>query len=163
MTSDMELSLPARAGNIALVRHALGALGETLAIDEQLLSDVRLAVTEACSNVVVHAYADRTPGSLEVCVTLHGDELTVIVRDDGVGIAPNPASPGLGLGLPLIASLADSVQLGRDEHERTEVCMMFSLSDAPHRYESLDGADPARSASSSDGDENDQADPAALR
>lgn len=128
MTPDMELALPARAENIVLIRHAFGAFGEALAVDEELLSDVRLAVTEACSNVVVHAYADGTPGPLEVLATLDEDTLTVVVRDEGPGIAPHPDSPGLGLGLPLIASLAESVQLGRDERERTEVCMTFSLS-----------------------------------
>lgn len=128
MTPDMELALPARAENIALIRHAFGALGETLAVDEELLSDVRLAVTEACSNVVVHAYADDTPGPLEVLATLDDRALTVVVRDEGPGIAPHPDSPGLGLGLPLIASLAESVHLGRDEQERTEVCMTFLLS-----------------------------------
>jgi anti-sigma regulatory factor (Ser/Thr protein kinase) len=129
MTPDMELALPARAENIALIRHAFGALGETLAVDEELLSDVRLAVTEACSNVVVHAYDDETPGPLEVLATLDDGTLTVVVRDEGPGIVPHPDSPGLGLGLPLIASLAETVQLGRDERERTEVCMTFSLSD----------------------------------
>lgn len=128
MTPDMELALPARAENIALIRHAFGALGEALAVDEELLSDVRLAVTEACSNVVVHAYADDAPGPLEVLATVEDGALTVVVRDEGSGIAPHPDSPGLGLGLPLIASLAESVQLGRDERERTEVCMTFSLS-----------------------------------
>ncbi len=135
MTPDLELSLPAQAENIALVRHAFGALGEVLDLDEQLLSDIRLAITEACSNVVVHAYADRPPGPLDVCATLENDELTVIVRDEGPGIAPHPDSPGLGLGLPLIASLANSVQLGRDERERTEVCMTFSLSQHPHNHQ----------------------------
>ncbi len=129
MTPDMELALPARAENIALIRHAFGALGEALAVEEELLSDVRLAVTEACSNVVVHAYPDEDPGPLEVLATVDDGALTVVVRDEGSGIAPHPDSPGLGLGLPLIASLAESVQLGRDDQERTEVCMRFPLSD----------------------------------
>jgi serine/threonine-protein kinase RsbW len=144
MTPDMELSLPARAENIALVRHAFGALGEALAVDEQLLSDMRLAITEACSNVVVHAYAGREPGPLEVDATLHEDELTVVVRDDGPGIAPHPGSPGLGLGLPLIASLSQSVELGRNEHERTEVRMTFALSGAPHQYSMAQDGAPER-------------------
>lgn len=132
MTPDMELSLPARAENIALVRHALGALTEAVAIDQQLLSDIRLAITEACSNVIVHAYTDRPPGPMEVCATLGRQELSVVVRDEGPGISPHPDSPGLGLGLPLIASLADSVHLGRDERERTEVRMTFSLPAVAH-------------------------------
>jgi serine/threonine-protein kinase RsbW len=141
MTPDMELSLPARAENIALIRHAFGALGEALAIDEQLLSDVRLAVTEACSNVIVHAYADRPPGPLEVDATLLDGELAVVVRDEGPGIVPHPGGPGLGLGLPLIASLSEAVELGHDELRRTEVRMTFSLSGAQQQREPLSGDD----------------------
>jgi serine/threonine-protein kinase RsbW len=127
-TPDMELALPARATNIAVVRHAFGALGEAFAVDEEILSNIRLAVTEACTNVVVHAYPDEHEGLLEVAATLREDKLEIVVRDEGPGIGPRPGSPGLGLGLPLIVSLAESVQLGRDEDERTEVRMVFPLS-----------------------------------
>jgi serine/threonine-protein kinase RsbW len=129
MTPDIELALPARAENIAIVRHAFGALHEAYDIDAQILSDIRLAVTEACTNVVVHAYPENEEGPLEMLATLLGRELIVVVRDTGRGIGPRPDSPGLGLGLPLIASLTESVQLGRDEEERTEVRMTFLLSD----------------------------------
>ncbi len=130
----MQLALPARAENIAIVRHAFGALGEAYALDTQTLSDIRLAVTEACTNVVVHAYPDGQEGPMEVLATMLGDELTVVVRDEGEGIGPRPDSPGLGLGLPLIASLAENVQLGRDQEERTEVRMTFALYDDLERY-----------------------------
>ncbi len=93
MTPDMELALPARAENIALIRHAFGALGEALAVDEELLSDVRLAVTEACSNVVVHAYADDTPGPLEVLAAVEDGALTVVVRDGGPASPRTPTAP----------------------------------------------------------------------
>jgi anti-sigma regulatory factor (Ser/Thr protein kinase) len=125
--ADVTLLLPARPENVAIVRHALGALGEVLEVDAQTLSDIRLAVTEACTNVVVHAYPDGSEGPLEVLATLAGEELTVVVRDEGEGITPRPDSPGLGLGLPLIASLAEKVQLGHDAQKRTEVRMTFSL------------------------------------
>ena len=118
---------------------------------------MRLAVTEACSNVVVHAYADDAPGPLEVLATLDDDTLTVVVRDEGPGIAPHPDSPGLGLGLPLIASLAESVQLGRDEQERTEVCMTFLLSDGIISGTSS-STYPTGDAPRADG-QNDQIDP----
>lgn len=127
-TPEMELTLPARAENIAIVRHAFGALGDAFAVDEQRLADIRLAVTEACTNVVVHAYPERDDGPLEVQANVEGEQLTIVVRDEGKGISPRPDSPGLGLGLPLIASLADSVQLGHDADGRTEVRMGFSLS-----------------------------------
>jgi serine/threonine-protein kinase RsbW len=142
MTPDMQLALPARAENIAIVRHAFGALGEAYELDGQTLSDIRLAITEACTNVVVHAYPDGQEGPMEVRATLLGEELTVVVRDKGEGIGPRPDSPGLGLGLPLIASLAENVQLGRDEDEHTEVRMTFSLCDAPHQYGDDPGASP---------------------
>jgi serine/threonine-protein kinase RsbW len=130
-TPDMELALPARAANIAVVRHAFGALGEAFACDEQILANIRLAVTEACTNVVVHAYPDGREGPLEICATLQEEKLLVVVRDEGPGIAPRADSPGLGLGLPLIASLTESVLLGRDDEDRTEVRMTFALSDDP--------------------------------
>jgi serine/threonine-protein kinase RsbW len=129
-TPDMELALPARAANIAVVRHAFGALGEAFAVDEQILSNIRLAVTEACTNVVVHAYPDGHEGMLEILATLQEQKLVVVVRDEGPGIGPRPDSPGLGLGLPLIVSLTESVLLGRDADERTEVRMTFPLSTA---------------------------------
>jgi serine/threonine-protein kinase RsbW len=126
-TPDMEMALPARAENIAVVRHAFGALTEALEIDEEVVSDIRLAVTEACTNVVVHAYPDDQEGPLEVLATLSDSQLTVLVRDEGPGIVPRPDSPGLGLGLPLIASLTEAMQLGHGEDGRTEVRMTFSL------------------------------------
>lgn len=135
MTPDMQIALPARAENIAIVRHAFGALEDAYALDAQILSDIRLAVTEACTNVVVHAYPDGREGPMEVLATLLGDELRVVVRDEGRGIGPRPDSPGLGLGLPLIASLTESVQLGRDREERTEVRMTFSLTEPPNHYD----------------------------
>jgi anti-sigma regulatory factor (Ser/Thr protein kinase) len=127
MAPDMELALPARAENIAIVRHALGGFAEAYAIPDGRLSDIRLAVTEACANVVVHAYPDRQDGEMEVLASVEGEEMTVRVRDWGRGIRPRPDSPGLGLGLSLIAALAETVQLGHDEQEHTEVKMTFSL------------------------------------
>lgn len=123
---DLSLTLPARAENVAVVRHAIGGLGEALDIDQHTLADIRLAVTEACTNAVVHAYPDGE-GPLEVSVLLHDDLLTLVVCDEGRGIVPRTDSPGLGLGLPLIATLAETLELGTDEAERTEVRMTFRL------------------------------------
>lgn len=142
MKPDMELALAARAENIAIVRHALGGLGEVYGISDEKLSDIRLAVTEACSNVVVHAYpeganlSDRPGwGMMEISTTMVGDDLGVVVRDWGEGIRPRPDSPGLGLGLSLMAALADTVQLGHDTSEHTEVRMSFVLSERESEQE----------------------------
>jgi anti-sigma regulatory factor (Ser/Thr protein kinase) len=73
----MELTLPARAGSLAIVRDALRALGKLLGIDEQKLADICLAVTEACTNVVVHAYPDESDGPLDVIVWLGSPQMAV--------------------------------------------------------------------------------------
>jgi anti-sigma regulatory factor (Ser/Thr protein kinase) len=84
-------------------------------------------VTEACTNVVVHAYPGRVDGPLGVRATVDEATLTVVVSDQGRGILPRPDSPGLGLGLPLIATLAESLELGTGPDHETEVRMTFEL------------------------------------
>ena len=124
---DLLLSLPARAENVAVVRHAFGGLGDVLELTEQTLSDIKLAVTEACTNVVVHAYPDREDGPLGVQAILDESTLTIVVTDEGRGVLPRADSPGLGLGLPLIATLAESLELGTGDNQETEVRMTFDL------------------------------------
>jgi anti-sigma regulatory factor (Ser/Thr protein kinase) len=124
--ADLVLSLPARAENVAVVRHAFGGLGEALEMPEQLLSDIKLAVTEACTNVVIHAYPDGE-GPMEVRAVLGDERLSVVVRDEGRGVVPRADSPGLGLGLPLIATLTESLELGTGADDATEVRMTFRL------------------------------------
>jgi anti-sigma regulatory factor (Ser/Thr protein kinase) len=123
---DLELTLPARAENVAVVRHAFGGLGDVLDISDQALSDIKLAVTEACTNVVVHAYPG-SEGPLGVRAHIEDRRLTIVVTDRGRGILPRADSPGLGLGLPLIATLAESLELGKGSDEQTEVRMTFNL------------------------------------
>jgi len=124
---DFELKLPAFAENVAVVRHAIGGLAEVMVIDEQTLADIKLAITEACTNVVIHAYDDGEDGLLEVDASVQDACLSVVIRDNGRGIVPRPDSPGLGLGLPLIATLAETLELGKDDVEHTEVRMTFRL------------------------------------
>jgi anti-sigma regulatory factor (Ser/Thr protein kinase) len=126
-TPDFELILPARAENVAVVRHAVGGLGDALDVPDHALADVKLAVTEACTNVVVHAYPDEQPGPMTVRARLGAEELTVVVSDEGRGIVPRPDSPGLGHGLPHLATHAASLELGTNEREETEVRMTFAL------------------------------------
>ena len=113
---DLELTLPARAENVAVVRHAFGGLGDALSVDEQTLADIKLAVTEACTNVVVHAYPDGDDGPIEVEATLDDERLTVVVRDEGRGIVPRPDSPGLG---PRPAADRDARRVARARHATT--------------------------------------------
>jgi serine/threonine-protein kinase RsbW len=86
-----------------------------------------MAVTEACTNVVVHAYEGE--GVLEVEMIADEEGLTIVVRDHGLGIHPRPAgsgAPALGLGLPLIAALSDAFELRGSAGMGTEVRMTFA-------------------------------------
>ena len=127
---DLELSLPARAENVAVVRHVLGGIGDALDLDHEVLADIKLAVSEACANVVVHAYADGGPGFMDLEVTTQDHHLAVVVRDHGRGMTPRADSPGLGVGLPLIASLAETLELTNGADGGTEVRMTFATSGA---------------------------------
>jgi anti-sigma regulatory factor (Ser/Thr protein kinase) len=125
---EVVLNMPARAEGVGVVRQALAGLADALAFDAAVLSDMKMAVTEACTNVVVHAYDDE-PGLLEVAMVTGDDDLTIVVRDHGTGIAPKPARtepPALGLGLPLIAALSDAFELRGSAGKGTEVRMTFA-------------------------------------
>src|SRR3954462_13613964 len=65
----LQMTLPAQPENISVIRRVLDALGETLRLHPELLEDLRLAVTEACTNVVRHAYADDEQGTIELVIT----------------------------------------------------------------------------------------------
>ena len=127
---DLELTLPARPENVAVARHAIGGFADVLDVPDQTLADVKLAVTEACTNVVVHAYPDGE-GPMGLRASVDDGVLRVVVVDNGRGILPRADSPGLGLGLPLIATLAESLELGTGANEETEVRMTFRLDAVP--------------------------------
>jgi len=124
------MSLPARAENVAVVRHALAGLAERLGMDEGSLADLKTVVTEACMNVVVHAYAGMEAGPLEVEAESDGDGLTVVIRDHGNGIRPRPdvdARQSLRIGLTLIAALSSSFEIKGGADKGTEIRMHVPL------------------------------------
>ena len=122
---DIRLTLPARPENVVLVRHVVGALAEALRMPASMVDDVKLAVTEACTNVVRHAYAG-SEGPLDVHVEPADDDaLTVVVSDHGRGMAPRPGGEGAGLGLPLIAALTDRFEIEHADDHGSRVSMHF--------------------------------------
>ncbi len=126
---DVRLTMPARAEGVAVVRQALAGIADALAVDAAVLADMKMAVSEACTNVVVHAYED-TDGMLEVDMAADETGLTIRVRDHGSGIHPQTHRardvPALGLGLPLIAALSDAFELHGSSGQGTEVRMTFN-------------------------------------
>jgi anti-sigma regulatory factor (Ser/Thr protein kinase) len=126
---QLELSVPARAENIPLVRHAVAGFLDGHSIGGDQASDMLLAVTEACTNVVQHAYRDEAvaDAEIEVWAELADAVVTITVRDQGGGFAPRVDSPGLGLGLPVIAALTTTVEIRPTPPSGTEVVMTFAL------------------------------------
>jgi anti-sigma regulatory factor (Ser/Thr protein kinase) len=124
-SSDIRLTLPARPENVAVIRHVLGAFAEALNLPLHVVEDMRLAVTEACTNVVRHAYDGTEPGELEIVIRPDGDLLDVIVSDQGRGIGPSPDTTGPGLGLPLIAALVESLEIQHAPRAGSRLAMSF--------------------------------------
>jgi serine/threonine-protein kinase RsbW len=90
------------------------------------LNDIALVLSEAMTNAVVHAYVDLPePGEIRVKMELHRDDIELIVEDDGRGLRPRPDSPGLGLGLPLIATVSDHFDTHTEPGVGTRLCVWF--------------------------------------
>jgi serine/threonine-protein kinase RsbW len=125
---EVRLVMPALPANVALVRQALAGLTDELGVDAARAADMKIALTEACTNVVVHAYGDE-PGPLEVTMAVEHRRLVLGVRDRGSGLHPLPGrdeGAPLGFGLALIASLSDELGLVGGRHG-TEVRIAFAL------------------------------------
>jgi serine/threonine-protein kinase RsbW len=138
--SGLLITLPARPENVAVVRHAVAGLAQRLGMSELGIDDLKTVVTEACMNVVVHAYDGDEPGPLQVEAVPEDDVLTVSVRDFGCGIRPNAAvdddRQSLKIGLTLIAALSGSFAISGGIGRGTEVTMRLALNSA----EDVDGA-----------------------
>jgi serine/threonine-protein kinase RsbW len=145
---EVLLVMPARPEGVGVVRQALAGVADALDFDATVLADMKMAVTEACTNVVVHAYDEE--GMLEVEMLAGEDGLTIVVRDHGSGIQPRPAragAPALGLGLPLIAALSDAFELRGSAGVGTEVRMTFAYA----REQDPADANPVSGTIGSDG------------
>jgi serine/threonine-protein kinase RsbW len=143
-TPTVRLELDSRPESVTLVRGMLVGIGEELALEAELLDDVKTAVSEACNNVVMHAYGDDV-GPMIVDFELGGDEIGVSVRDRGRGIRGVSASHDrMGVGLAVISALADRSEFVNVPEGGTEVRMSFAgraMTSALERAEIQNGHD----------------------
>src|ERR671918_2954304 len=123
----VRLSFPAKADYLLLARLALAGIARRVRIDEEVLADLKLAVTEACGNAVRHAYAD-SGGRIDVAFVVAADRLEMIVEDEGSGLTLPLESASLidahqglepfesGMGMAIIRAIVDELEV-RDGHD----------------------------------------------
>ena len=97
------------------------------ATDDQLES-IRLAISEAVTNAIIHGYHDGG-GTIQITAAVTADGLWVLVADDGGGFQMPSATPGLGWGMPLIAHASDEFVIAERAYGGTELRMRFTLGD----------------------------------
>ena len=116
--SPIRLTIPARPEYITLCRLALTGLSRVRAFSDETLADLKLALTEACSNAVRHAYADGEGGVVDITYDLQPDRVVIEVADNGTGFDPASRGGGEdelregGLGIAIIRSIADEFEIG---------------------------------------------------
>jgi serine/threonine-protein kinase RsbW/stage II sporulation protein AB (anti-sigma F factor) len=123
-------SLPATVDNVPRLRGQALRFAREHDVQEPPIGDLAIALGEAITNAVVHGFRHGDAGTMTVSLAVDPDASLVkaVVRDDGIGFGPNPDSPGLGYGMRLIETLADSVAIRAPKDGRgTEVCMTFHL------------------------------------
>src|SRR3954447_25802601 len=124
----LDLRLPAEPDSLPLARQALRSLGDAVQADREALEDAELAVTEACTNVVEHAYVG-TPGVMDVVFEPAPTEIVVKVRDYGRGIGPSGSEGGFGLAM--IEGIANGIEVRSGPEGGTELTMRLDMGAVP--------------------------------
>ena len=128
MALRFEASISGTPLGVRTVRHALAVLAQDCGMDADGIADVRLAVTEAATNAVIHAYAE-SEGEIEVMAAARHGELSIVIRDTGAGLVERPGSPGLGVGLAVIATIVRRLDIV-SRPRGTEIHMAFPCPNA---------------------------------
>jgi anti-sigma regulatory factor (Ser/Thr protein kinase) len=119
---------PALAPRVADIRRDVNDAATWAGADELALLRINLAVSEAVTNAVLHAYRDRAAaGDVRVCVERANGFLDISICDDGVGMSPRPDSPGMGLGMSLIRHEAQRFEVKSAAGGGTELLLRFEL------------------------------------
>jgi serine/threonine-protein kinase RsbW len=122
----IRLSFPAKPDYLLLARLALSGIGRTTPVPDELLADLKLALTEACGNCVRHAYPD-SKGDVSVAYAFDGGVIEMTVEDQGVGLdatrAPSPTDES-GMGVPIIRTVVDELEISPGADGRGTIVRM---------------------------------------
>jgi serine/threonine-protein kinase RsbW len=140
-SASVRLQLENRPENVAVVRAAIAGLADAAEFDEELGTDLKTAISEACNNVVIHAY-EGGRGLMRVAVKYERDQVEATITDAGTGIKrlSSPADH-MGLGLALISALADQAEFQTLPEGGTQVRMRFRRSEDASQDGSLTDTD----------------------
>lgn len=128
VTTHQHWSAPAEPASVGHLRRAIAEFAADGGISGVGLDGLRTCASEAVTNSVVHAFRDgRGPGTISVSAEFLAGELVLTVSDDGMGFSPRTDSPGLGLGIPTIGALSNSMSIGTSDSGGTEVSMAFAI------------------------------------
>ena len=127
LSSSLHQRLPATPASVTAARHSVASFAADLQVD---LDDIRLAVSEAVANAVMHAYADTARGEIELSAGTSPSALTVTVRDHGRGLRAGGSGSGAGYGLAIIRRIAEHVELS-DGPDGVSLTMTFPRAAAP--------------------------------
>ena len=123
---QMRVELASTPDSVPKARREVTRFADAHEVDVDVLQRMRLAVTEAVANVVVHAYRFGESGVIGLRAACYDDRVDLEVVDSGVGIAPDPDGAGLGFGMGLIGTMADRVEMQTSE-SGVRITMCFSL------------------------------------
>lgn len=148
--AELDLVLPVEPPSVPAARRAVESVAHACGACRGTIEALRLAVSEACTNVILHAYRTGdhdAAGRLHVHVVRDGNVFEVVVADHGVGFQPRTDSPGLGLGLPLIGQLTEDFEVRR-HNGVNRLRMRFRLDRPPAVFADVMGECAAASAAS---------------
>ena len=126
LVPELRITLPAHKDSLGLLRHVVRGFRDAYGIAPATMDDIVLAISEAATNVVVHAYDRRRSGTVTVVARSDGGLLTMLVRDHGCGIVPPADTPKLGHGLALMDHVAETLEVVGTA-AGTDVTMTFLL------------------------------------
>jgi anti-sigma regulatory factor (Ser/Thr protein kinase) len=125
--------------SVPSARREICALAAQSGASPQKLENIRLTSSEALTNAVLHAYGGQ-PGALHVTAVVVDGEMWLLIADDGCGLQAEVDSPGLGLGLALIARCSDHFSIGPRGAGGVELRMRFNLAPFANTFHGLGSA-----------------------